>query len=748
MQLTMSPGLYAVALRPDDPGQLRAAVSLACRWWGGIRFPWLPLGLDGSVREDAERLCDVLDVAGIIDLTRSDTGEPVPAGLEPLGLTVVAGDHRPPWGMPVRAVVTSATEDPLVMAGEVGSTDFDPAALLGLGGLDESERAGWEEAGQSVSVAPVGSCLLPQLEGRTAVGVTATAVDNFISTTAFMTSAALVWLLPDSFTLAEVARDLAGFWNYRALRLRHRGTVTVLARLSSLRQEETRRRLVEAVSATALSTPMCVFNGLAVNDDDLRAAAEALGFRVISANTKWAERHYQPEDAPELTAVIDHPLAGWWLGDRYTGTSRDILAVARRPRWQARIESPLPWRYPEALQGLVSARITSPVITGPPTDTVAALYQSNARWRSGGVRIFTRATPTYHLDIGMPQPAEVLAAALADRGLRFVVSDKGREIDGILAASDDLGLVRRPAFHAVTAALTPQPSPRIDHALERLADQIAQDPEIATAAEELRDVTARARAKPLTLIELASHPTVRDRGLSRADLSAVLADMVARGLARWGFERHCDLCGLTELVPLTAAAAVPQCAGCGRDAAYTTRGGEPVLHYALGSLLQRVSRNSGLTPLAAAAAFRQQGYYIIPGATIPQAECDRETDLLGWKDYRLLAGEAKAAASLFTADGIAQDIGWAASIGAISYVITCPETLPTPLVEGAVQAADEHDVELLQITGPALTSGAPPTHAVLQVAAAEGASRQAATKPAGESAGPGDDLPPSLATLT
>ena len=281
-------------------------------WWGGIRFPWLPLAEDGSVLDDAQKLCDVLDVVGIIDLTRSDPRQPAPAGFEPLDLTVVTGDHRPPWGLPVRAVASSAPDAPLMVAGEVDGGKFDPVALLGLGDLDEGERAGWEQAGQPISAAKEPS-VLSQMERRTAVGVTATAVDDFISTSAFMTSAALVWVLPDTFTLGEVGRDLAGFWNYRALRLRHRGTVTVLSRLSSLRDEETGRRLVEEVSATALSTPMCVFNGLAVNDGEMRGAAEALGFRVITGNTEWTERHYQRDEPLELTAVTGHRLAGWWL---------------------------------------------------------------------------------------------------------------------------------------------------------------------------------------------------------------------------------------------------------------------------------------------------------------------------------------------------------------------------------------------------------------------------------------------------
>jgi hypothetical protein len=745
VNFSVAPVLYAVALRPDDPVQLRTAVGLACEWWGGIRFPWLPLNQDGAVADGAEKLCGVLDVAGIIDLTRPDGREPVSTGLESLGLPVLPASPRLPLALPVRGAVAAVSADPLVTAGEMDDAAFDPVSLLGLGGLSAGERAAWQEKGQPITVAPVGGSLLPQLSGRTAVGVTAAGADQFISGSAFGISAALVWLLPDAFTLTDVARDLAGFWNYRALRLRHRETVTVLARLSELSRGDDGRRLAEAVSGTALSTPSCVLNGLAVGDAALRQAAESLGFRVIPVDSSWTERRYRPEEPVELTAAIDHRLAGWWQRDRWSGAGTDILAVAGPPSWQARIQSPLRWHYPEALGGVVSVRVASPVITGPRTDNVAGLYEQHGRWRDGGVRFRLPALLDYHLEIGMPEPATVLAAALASRGTRYEVSDKGREIGGVLAASDDLGLFRQSAFHAVTAAMTPHPSPRIEKALARIPSQITADPDVATVAQELRDITARARAKPMTLGDIASHREVHERGLSRQDVSSVLAAMVARGLARWGFERRCDLCGLSELVPLADAAPVPRCTGCGMDAAYVIRDGEPELHYVLGSLLLRVSRNGGLAPLAGAAAFRQQGWYIVPGADIP-AKGERETDLLGWKSDKLLTGEAKTAAALFTAENIARDLEWAASIGATSYVLICPQTLPNPLIEQAQQAASTHDVELLQLTGPDLTSGIQPSHAVFQIAAAALAEEQAAAESAADaSAAPGEtgESPPA-----
>jgi hypothetical protein len=84
VRLTVSPVVFAVALFPHDPAQLQTAVSLSCGQWGGIRFPWLPLADDGTVVGGAEKLCEILDVAGIVDLAASDDMAPPPAGLAAL----------------------------------------------------------------------------------------------------------------------------------------------------------------------------------------------------------------------------------------------------------------------------------------------------------------------------------------------------------------------------------------------------------------------------------------------------------------------------------------------------------------------------------------------------------------------------------------------------------------------------------------------------------------------------------------
>jgi len=720
IHLTVSPALYGVALNPQEPQQLRSAVRLACRWWGGMRFPWLAVAANGSVTDQAVMLCDELDVIGIIDLTRSIDSEPVSPGIASLGRSIVIGENRPPLAMPVRAVVRPSAERPIVRARDEADPNFDLIAMLNLGIIDEGDCAVWEESGQGIAVGSSDSNLRSQPGPRTALGITTTGDDNFIVTSAFITSAALIWVLPDTFAIADVVKDICAFWNYRALRLRHQSTVTVLTRLQSLNDHEVRRRLVEAISATAVTTPMCVFNGLAVGSVELRRVAETLGFDVLDDDTTITDRHFTRGERIDLTAVVNFNLASHWIGERYTGSSKDALAIARRPSWQARVDSPIQWNYPDALQGVTSIRISAPEIEGPHSDAVAELYQKNAQWRAGGIRIFDRATSIYRRTIGYPEPSEVLQAALANGEARFAVSDKGREIGGILSASLDLKLFRSPAFHAITNILTPRPSPRVQHALEQLAKEITTSPDTVRLADELQQVIALAKPRRFTLKELANHSEVRALRIRYDSVSTVLTEMVARGLAKWGFERQCALCGLTELVPLTSVSPVPLCTGCGRDAAFELRNGEPVIYYGLTSLLERVSRNAGLTPLAAAVALQQTGYYVVAGANIIQGDRSNEADFLGWHQYRLITGEAKAAAALFTVADVTNDIEYASRLGATTYLLACPERLDRQIIEGAVLAGVKYDVEILQLTGADLTSEMPPTFCVSEVPISSG----------------------------
>src|SRR6202035_3448579 len=99
-----------------------------------------------------------------------------------------------------------------------------------------------------------------------------------------------------------------------------------------------------------------------------------------------------------------------------------------------------------------------------------------------------------------------------------------------------------------------------------------------------------------------------------------------------------------HLYALDQAQPVPRCPGCGADAAYAIDDGtgEPALYYRINTLVQTLSLNGGLAPLAATALLASEGSYVVPGAQILLNGTDTgEVDLLGWRGETLFAGEAK-----------------------------------------------------------------------------------------------------------
>lgn len=53
-------------------------------------------------------------------------------------------------------------------------------------------------------------------------------------------------------------------------------------------------------------------------------------------------------------------------------------------------------------------------------------------------------------------------------------------------------------------------------------------------------------------------------------------------------------------------------------------------------------------------------------------------------------------------------------MGATMYLMTCPDDPSDELLAPALTVAIDRDIQLMQLTGTALTSGHPVTHAVLQ----------------------------------
>jgi hypothetical protein len=180
-----------------------------------------------------------------------------------------------------------------------------------------------------------------------------------------------------------------------------------------------------------------------------------------------------------------------------------------------------------------------------------------------------------------------------------------------------------------------------------------------------------------TLKEISSHDICKS--LSREAVAIALQQLVVCGMAIRGLRADCSVCPVRHLYALDQATPRPQCPGCGADATYAVdRGtGEPALFYRINTLVQMLSLNGGLAPLAAISLLATEGAYAIPGANIfISGQAAGELDLLGWRNDTLFAGEAKMSARQLAASDHHKDAAKSAVVGATEHLAVCLEVVP------------------------------------------------------------------------
>jgi hypothetical protein len=176
--------------------------------------------------------------------------------------------------------------------------------------------------------------------------------------------------------------------------------------------------------------------------------------------------------------------------------------------------------------------------------------------------------------------------------------------------------------------------------------------------------------------------------------------MVMRGL-----RADCPVCLVEHLYGLDQAQPVPACPGCGNDAAYAVDDGtgEPALYYRINTLVQTLSHNGGLAPLAATALLTAEGAYVVPGANLYQGDAmTGEVDLLGWQGETLFAGEAKMSAAGLNASDHDEDVAKSVLVGASEHLTICLESVPSETRQAIQSACDRAGISLRVLDQPEL----------------------------------------------
>jgi hypothetical protein len=516
------------------------------------------------------------------------------------------------------------------------------ADLVGAGTLaDPAARDRWVACGVPLrdETDPV-AMALAQIRGRTAVAAGRYGAAG--GATGPRGTIALVWVTADA---EGGVADAIGFWNARALRGRGGvAGVAVLAGADVLSSPTLREALPAALRSSACGEPACVVQSASVPADRLAALA-----------AEWGEAAYGRSGRGRVVAGAD-TLTLW--GGEVELPAVPVIAVRQGNRIDVRVPAPVVVHPGLVGLGEVVLTLAPEGIAGPQRPGVARLHHPSARWAADGLRIPLPPASRYDVTLHVPPPRDILAAALADRGVKVVSGDTGALVDRLVEKLSDPTVLRRPELQALLGALG-------------VLGGVPGDP------------------VPLTGLAAAAPVPVPESGVCDVDsagIAAVIDLLCADDLVERAFRVDCGRCGVDAYPGMDAlTAGAPRCPACGAAAAYARAdSGEPAFHYRVHPLLRRLSYGPLPTVLAASAALLAEGAHI---AAYPQVRTRRDwerLDALGWHGdsvFGLVAVHAAAAAP-----GVA--VARCAAAGVDVVVVAAIGKLPEDQLHAYAEAAD------------------------------------------------------------
>jgi hypothetical protein len=690
VELQVAPFRRGFLVRRGDREQLLSALFGAATIWGGTRCPVLPVESDGTVGADWLQVAAAIDPAALVDFTSSGSGASAWSDAGTSRWPVVPAqplEDRAFWNPHPIAAIDPEELGNLSLFLPKGRSLLD-AASAGCVELPD-DVAWWRQVTYGVlEVDSPRQLASAQLGGHTVLSA-AMLNDDDSNAGLVWVSMMLLWLTSDPDDPDEIVR----WWNTRALRPRiWRQGVSILSTPEAVLDERFADDLRSTAQHHVFTRPDLVVASHNIPEDRLHDIAARLGFEHDQTGLV---REGLPMDGPpdpdrKLTYMIRNDLLGWWGADRTSGASSVAAISVQRPSTRIREPSPMAWNPGLYGTGHVSLRVSGQPITGPQLPSVARRYHKHARWHRGRLEMPQTIAPIYDFEIQIPDADEILKAACSARNVTYTPSDKARHIHGVWALARDPEMFRRPAIIDVIKILTPESSRDLIRHLKNSPNLTGPE------KQELKTLAAANRVTMRTLGGIASHSLADAR--SRKEVAAALQELVTASMVVHGLRADCPVCALQHLFRLDEAHPVPHCPGCGAEAAYNVddNTGEPVLYYRLNTLVQVLSHNGGLAPLAATALLASEGANLVPGAQIFRDRTEAgEVDLLGWQGETLFAGEAKMSANQIAASDHDKDVSKSVLVGADTHFAVCLELIPAEAQDALQSACDRAGINLV-----------------------------------------------------
>ncbi|MFF3891260.1 hypothetical protein [Streptomyces sp. NPDC001914] len=499
-------------------------------------------------------------------------------------------------------------------------------------------------------------------------------------------TSAVIWLVSETHPVP----DCIEFWNLRALSPRARATrIPVL--LIPYPEVEAWHAYDQHVRGL-LGRPGdrsvdVVLRSHSVPEPEIHRIASSWGLEELPGDSisfglpaPWAGG--ATRSAP-FTYRIGTDPSPWLAARRQWGRQQDldVHVFLDRPTG-VRFRSPVSLSQPAQ----VLVRLAGEALDGLPRHPqTASSIHPQARWHGAELEIGVVTDNDVVLELNIPSLEDATMRLLNSLTEKWELSDKGR-LGAAMQAQEAPAALLEPGLYDVVMQLF---TPRSKELAKELKRAIASGSDEAAVLELARSWGGRARRRYRKVAD------INLPGLPAAELSERLC---ALGWAERGLETVCARCGEKSFVPLLSSTPDASCPGCATPARYTADKNGPLTHYRLDTFVDQAADQGVLPHLMAIGTLHRAKPHssFLPGANLwVKGHPQREVDIIGTLDGRILAGEVKTSPGDFTAEQIAHDIATSASIGADIHLMAAIHPISETSRELAEAQCTEHNMKLL-----------------------------------------------------
>ncbi len=499
-------------------------------------------------------------------------------------------------------------------------------------------------------------------------------------------TSAVIWITDDEAPLA----DCLEFWNMRALRPRQQATRIPLVLLPHrdveawhLFDERVRNNLARPGERNV----DVVLRSRSVEEAELHRLAELWGLQqqtedqiIFGLPAPW---EHAPPRTPPFTYKVNLDPSPWLAVQRDWGLRQDfdVHAFTDRPTG-VRFRSPVRVNQTAA----VLVRLAGEALAGLPRHaSVAERIHPGAQWRGEQLQVGVFTEGDIVLELSIPSLENATVHLLNQLTQRWELSDKGQIGTALLAQNTAQALLLPHRYNLTMELFTP----RSKELHKRLRQAVAEGGDDAELLKLAHNWGGRARRR---------YRKASNIGMANASAVEAAEHLCALGWVERGFETDCPRCGFKTFVPLAATTPDAACPGCASPSHYTSNEQGPVVHYRLDTFIDQAADQGVLPHLMAIARLEQlePHSHLIPGANLYLDGHDqREADVIGTYNGRLLVGEVKTSPGDFTDEQISHDTSISAAVGANIHLMASVHPISENSRALAQRACLAHRMELI-----------------------------------------------------